>query len=102
MGGEAIARGDVDNLVEIALFPDRPAADIGSLLHTHQRLRLLIARARVKRGTKGVRRELTITSLQRGDLESAERRMGAALARDEVGGCMCEDLVAGPAMHQRC
>src|SRR5579872_5302450 len=93
MGGEAIARGDVDNLVEIALFPDRPAADISSLLHTHQRLRLLIARARVKRRAECIGREFSVRAMQGGNLESTERRMRAALARDEVGGRMCEDLV---------
>ena len=52
--------GDFDDFVEIGLLPDGAAADIGGLLGADQRLRRLIARARVKRGAKGVGRELAV------------------------------------------
>ena len=87
--------------IEIGLLPDRAAADIGGLLDADQGLRRLVARARMKRPAKRVGRELSVGAGQRRDLESAERGMRAAFAGEDMRGLMRQDLVAGPAMHQR-
>ena len=101
MGDEAVLPGDCDDLVENRLLPDRAAADIGGLLDADDGLRRLVARARMQRLAKGLRRELAIGALELGDLEAADRGMRAAFARDDMRGLMCQDLVAGAAMHQR-
>jgi hypothetical protein len=71
------------------------------LLHADNGLRRLVTGARVKRCTERVRRELPIGARQRRDLESAQRRVGAAFAGNDVGCGMCQDLIARPAMDQR-
>ena len=55
----------------------------------------------MKRLAKRFGRELSVGARQRRDLEAAERGMRAAFAGDDVRGLMRQDLVAGPAMHQR-
>ncbi len=84
VGGKAVRSCDLRDLVEIGFAPDRATADIGGLLDADHGLRRLIAGARVKRGPKSLGREFSIGSRQRGDLESAKRRVGAALARDDM------------------
>ena len=93
--------GDLHDLIERGLLPDRAAADIGGLFDADHGLRRLVAAARVKRPAKRVRRKLAVGAGQRRDLEAAERGMGAAFAGDDMRGLMREDFVAGPAMHQR-
>src|SRR4051794_41450624 len=76
---------DRDDLVERGLLPDRTAADIGGLLDADHRLWRLVARARVQRSAKGLRRELAVGALQLRDLEAADRGMRAALPRGGIG-----------------
>ena len=102
MGGHAVLPGNFHHLIERGLLPDRTAADIGGLFDADHRLRWLVARARMNRRTKGVRRKLSVGAGQRRDLEAAEGGMGAAFAGDDVRGLMRQNLVAGPAMHQGC
>ena len=102
VGGKPVCLGDFHDFIERGFLPDRAAADIGGLLDTDDRLRRLVAAARVKRLAKRVGRELSIGAGQRRDLESAQRGMRAAFAGDDMRGLVRQDLVAGPAMHQRC
>src|SRR6266702_6647366 len=92
---------DRDDLVERGLLPDRATADIGGLLDADDRLRRLVAGARVERLAKRFRRELAVGALQLGDLEAADRGMRAALTRDDMRALVREDLIARTAMHQR-
>ena len=92
--------GDLHDRIEIGFLPDRAAADIGRLFDADDGLRRLVARARMKRCSKGIGRELPARARQRRNLESAERGMGAAFAGEDVRGLMRQDLVAGAAMHQ--
>jgi hypothetical protein len=89
------------DLVEISLLPDGAAADIGGLFDAHDRLRRLVAAARVKGGAEGVGGEFSVGARKRHDLETAERGMGAAFAGDDMRGLMRQNLVAGPAMRKR-
>ena len=90
------------DLVERGLLPDRAAADIGGLLDADDGLRRLVARARMQRCLRNVSGvNCPSAPWQRRDLEAAERGMRAAFAGDDVRGLVREDLVAGPAMHQR-
>jgi hypothetical protein len=101
VGRQAICPCDADDLIKNRLLPYGAAADIGGLLDAHHRLRRLIAGARVKGGPQGIRRESPVGARQCGDLEPPERRVGAALSRDDVRGRVREDFIAWPAMHQR-
>ncbi len=101
MGGEPVRLGDLCDLIERGLVPDRAAADIGRLFDADHGLRRLVARARMQRGAKGFRRKLPVGALQRRDLKSAERGMRAAFARDDMRGLMRQNLVAGTAPGQR-
>src|SRR5438874_1498811 len=83
---------------ERGLLPDRTTADIGGLLDADDRLRRLVAGARVERLAKRFRRELAIGALQLGDLEAADRGMRAALPRDDMRALVREDLIARTAM----
>ena len=96
-----LAPGDLHDLVERGFLPDGAAADIGGLLDADHGLRRLVAAARVERRAKGFGRKLSVGAGQRRDLEAAKRGMRAAFAGDDVRGLMRQDLVAGPAMHQR-
>ena len=55
----------------------------------------------MQRGAKCFRRELPVVARQRRDLESAERRMRAAFAGDDVRADMGQNFIARPAMGQR-
>ena len=101
VGDEPILLGDRGHVVQRLLLPDRAAADIGGLLDADQGLRRLVARARMQGGAKRLRRELAVIARQLRDLETAERRMRAAFARDDMRADMGEKLIAGPAMRQR-
>jgi hypothetical protein len=104
MGSERARLGfglrDFDDFVEIGLLPDGAAADIGGLFGAHERLRRLVARARVKRGAEGIRRVFPVGACERRDLKSAKGCMGTAFAGDDVGGDVGQDFIAGPAIHQ--
>src|SRR5439155_23713706 len=100
MGGETIGLCDLYHFVESGLLPDGAAADIGGLFDADDRLRRLVAAARVKRGAKCIGRKLSVGAWQRHDLETAQRSVRAAFAGDDVRGLMRQDLVARPAMDQ--
>jgi len=60
VGGEPVGLGDLCDLVERGLLPDRAAADIGGLFDADHGLRRLVARARMQRRAKGFRRKLPV------------------------------------------
>ena len=101
MGRQTVCPGDLHDLIERSFLPDRAAADIGGLLGADHRLRRLVTGARMQRPAEGVGCELTVCAGKRRDLEAAERCMCAAFTRDDMRALMRQDLVAGPAMHQR-
>ena len=101
MRDEAVVAGNRGDGVEIGFLPDRAAADIRRLLDADHALRSRVARRGLDRRAECLRRENSVFTRQRRDLETAERRMRAAFARVHMGGRMREDFIAGAAVHQR-
>ena len=101
VGDEPVCLGDRHHFIERRLLPDRAAADIGGLLDADDGLRRLVTRARVQRCAKRFGGELPVVARQRRDLESAERRMRAAFAGNDMRAGMGQDFIARPAMDER-
>ena len=98
---EPVRLGDRDHFIERRLLPDGAAADIGGLLDADDGLRRLVTRARMQRCTKCFGGELPVVARQRRDLESAERRMRAAFAGNDMRADMGQNFIARPAMGER-
>ena len=98
--GPALAARHRRHGVELRQRPHRAAADVGGLLHLQQALRRRIARAWADGGAHGVGGELPALARQRQDLHARERRVGPALAGEDVAGVVRDHFLAGAAVGE--